>query len=379
MSERSSECVIIGGGITGASIAYHLTKLGCRDVVLLEKDHLASKATGVCPGGIRAQWQSEAACLYAREAVTFFENLDDELHPDFPLPFHQTGYLFVAHEEETLEVFKKNIALQNSLGIPSELVDADGIRKIVPEFAVDGVLGGAFCNKDGFIEDADGLTQVLVQRAKDAGARVFLESAVRIDQSGDRITGVETDSGRIDTPRVVLAAGCDSPALARPLGLKLPITVERRRLVFTDRLQRRVLEPLVAAMDVGWAGKQLIDGVVYMGYLREARESKNDWDYTEQVAELMLRMMPSLEDVGVKRVVDGYYDSSPDGQPFFGGVSGLAGYYQAVGFSGHGYMLSPSVGKVMAEIILDREPSLPTEPFSFDRFKNVAAEDGLVI
>ena len=148
MSEKA-DCVIIGGGITGASIAYHLTKMGCTDVVLLEKDYLASKATSVCPGGIRSQWQDEAACLYAREAVKFFENLDEELHPDFPLPFYQTGYLFVAHKPETLEIFKKNVALQNRLDIPSEILSPDDIKKIVPEYHTEGVVGGSFCNKDG--------------------------------------------------------------------------------------------------------------------------------------------------------------------------------------------------------------------------------------
>ncbi len=113
-------------------------------------------------------------------------------------------------------------------------------------------------------------------------------------------------------------------------------------------------------------GKQLIDGVIYMGYLREAKEGKDDWAYTEQVAGLFLDMMPSFSDTGIKRLVDGYYDTSPDGHPFLGGVSGLEGYFQAAGFSGHGYMLSPSVGRVMAEMVLGLQPSLPVAPFAFD-------------
>jgi sarcosine oxidase subunit beta len=378
MRERT-DCAIIGGGITGASIAYHLTRMGCRDVVLLEKDYLASKATGVCPGGIRCQWQDEAACLYAREAVKFFENLDEELHPDFDLPFHQTGYLFVAHSEKTLDVFRRNVALQNRLGIPSELLSPDDIGRLVPELNLEGVAGGAFCGKDGFIEDADGLTQVLVQRAKERGARLRLEPVLGIERSKDRVTGVRTPSGFLEAGSVILAAGCDSPSLAKPLGIDLPIVVERRRMLFTDRMERRVLDPLVGAMDVGWAGKQLLDGVIYMGYLREARESKDDWAYTEQVAEIFVEMMPSLAEIGIKRLVDGYYDTTPDGHPFLGEVPGLDGYYQAAGFSGHGYMLSPSVGRVVAEMVLGMTPSLPVEPFSFARFGGAPAPDGLVI
>ena len=132
-------------------------------------------------------------------------------------------------------------------------------------------------------------------------------------------------------------------------------------------------------MDSGWAGKQLIDAVVYMGYLREAEEDKDDWTYTEQVAKLLVDGMPSLSDVGIKRLVDGYYDSTPDGHPFLGAVSGLEGYYQAAGFSGHGYMLPPAVGKVMAELILGQEPSLPIEAFSIDRFQSKTSRDDLAI
>jgi sarcosine oxidase subunit beta len=150
-------------------------------------------------------------------------------------------------------------------------------------------------------------------------------------------------------------------------------------MLFTDRMERRVLDPLVGAMDVGWAGKQLLDGVIYMGYLREAKESKDDWAYTEQVAEIFVQMMPSLAEIGIKCLVDGYYDTTPDGHPFLGAVKGLDGYYQAAGFSGHGYMLSPSVGRVMAEIVLGMTPSLPVEPFSFARCGGASAPDGLLI
>jgi sarcosine oxidase subunit beta len=377
--KQRADCVVIGGGITGTSIAYHLTRAGRTGVVLLEKDHLASKATGVCPGGIRQQWATEAACLYAQYSVRFFESLGEELQPEFPLPFHQTGYLFLAHNEATLAAFEANVSLQNRLGISSEMLSPEETAKIVPGLEPKGLLGGTFCATDGFIEDADGLTQLLASRAKDQGARIVLEPAVSIDLKGNRVAGVRTPSGYIETPVVVNAAGCEAPSLAAPLGLELPIRVERRRLVYTDRLSERILDPLVAAMDIGWAGKQLIDGVIYMGYLRETSEKLDDWAYTERVVEKTVEVMPSLAEIGVKRLVDGLYDTTPDGHPFLGGVRGLEGYFQAAGFSGHGYMISPAVGKVMAELILGQEPSLPVEPFSFDRFQKGANQDRLVL
>jgi sarcosine oxidase subunit beta len=208
---------------------------------------------------------------------------------------------------------------------------------------------------------------------------VELDGALGIELFGDRVAGVLTSSTFIESPIVVNAAGCDSPILARPLGLTLPIEVERRRLLYTDRQSERVLEPLVAAMDIGWAGKQLIDGVIYMGYLRETAEDLDDWAYTERAVETAVEVFPGCREMSIKRLVDGYYDSTPDGQPFLGGVDGLDGYFQAAGFSGHGFMLAPAVGRVMAELILGRETSLPIEPFSYKRFQANSAQDQLVI
>jgi sarcosine oxidase subunit beta len=376
---NGADCVIIGGGIIGVSIAYHLTRLDYSDVVLLEKDHLASKATSVCPGGVRQQWSSEPACLYARESVRFFEGLSEELQPEFPLPFNQTGYMFLAHQEETLTNLRANVALQNRLNIPSQILSPEEAVELVPELATGALLGASFCATDGFLEDSEGLTQILARRAKDKGAQVRLEPALSIELQGDRVAGVVTPSGPIETQTVVNAAGCDSVSIAQPLGLKLPMRVERRRLVYTERIRERLLDPLVAAMDLGWAGKQLIDGVIYLGYLREGSEDLNDWAYTERVVEKTVEIMPSLIDMKVKRIVDGPYDTTPDGHPFLGGVAGLEGYFQAAGFSGHGYMLSPAVGRVMAELIVGHETSLPIAPFSMERFRESSPQDWLVI
>ena len=378
MIERS-DCVIVGGGIIGCSIAYHLTRLGVRDVVLLEKDFLASKATGVAPGGIRQQFANETACLYARESVRFFERLDEELHPDFPLPFLQTGYLFLAHCEETLATYRRNVALQNRLAIPAVVLTPEEVLERVPGLAREGLCGASFCPTDGFIEDAHGLTQLLATRAKEAGARLRFETALDIEVEAGRVRGVRTDAGRIETRAVVNAAGCEAPDLARRIGVDIPIRVERRRLLYTARTDERLLEPLVAALDRGWAGKQLAEGAVYMGYLREAAEDVDDWAFTEKTVEAAITVMPSLAEVRVARVAQGFYDTSPDGQPILGAIPGLDGYYQAVGFSGHGYMLSPAVGRVMAETVAGFAPSLPIEPFSSDRFRGVAEPDDLLI
>jgi sarcosine oxidase subunit beta len=378
VGERA-DCVIIGGGITGCAIAYQLTRLGCRDLVLLEKDFLASKATGVAPGGIRQQFADETACLYARESVRFFERLNEELRPEFPLPFLQTGYLFLAHHPETLETYRKNVRMQNRLEIPSEILDPQEAAERVPGLELQDLLGASFCRTDGFIEDSHGVTQLLAARAKEAGLRLRFEPAIGIELAGQKVRGVLTPNGLIEAGAVVNAAGCDAPELARPVGVEIPIRVEARRLIYMERIAERVLDPLVAALDKAWAGKQLTEGAVYMGYLKEATETLDDWAYTEKTVEAAMAVLPALADLKVIRLAKGNYDTSPDGQPLLGAVPGLDGYYQAVGFSGHGYMLAPAVGRVLAELVLGFPPSLPLEPFRSDRFSAGSELDNLMI
>jgi sarcosine oxidase subunit beta len=378
VGERA-DCVIIGGGIIGCAVAYQLTRLGCRDLILLEKDFLASKATGVAPGGIRQQFADATACLYARESVRFFERLNEELRPEFPLPFLQTGYLFLAHRPETLETYRKNVEMQNRLDIPSEILGPQEAAERVPGLELQNLLGAAFCRTDGFIEDSHGVTQLMAARAKEAGLRLRFEPALSIELEGQKVRGVRTPTGVIEAGAVVNAAGCDAPELARPLGVEIPIRIEPRRLIYMERIAERLLEPLVAALDKAWAGKQLAEGVIYMGYLKEAAEALDDWNYTEKTVEAAVEVLPALADLKVARIAQGNYDTSPDGQPLLGGISGLDGYYQAVGFSGHGYMLSPAVGKVLAEVVLGLPPSLPLEPFRSDRFRAGSERDNLMI
>ncbi len=246
------------------------------------------------------------------------------------------------------------MALQNRLGIPSELLapdDVGGDRARSSTSTASSV--EAFARKDGFIEDSDGLTQLLAERAKDEGARVRLEPALAIERKGSRVTGVTTPSGLIEAASVILAAGCDSAGSREsPSDSSSPSPSSGAECCTPSESKGGSSSRWSPRWTSGWAGKQLIDGVIYMGYLREAKERKDDWAYTEQVAGLFLSMMPSFSDMGIKRLVDGYYDTSPDGHPFLGPVSGLDGYFQAAGFSGHGYMLSPAVGKVMAEMVL---------------------------
>lgn len=366
-----AEHTIIGGGIAGCSLAYFLTQKGVRDVILLEKDYLASKETGICPGGIRQQHTHELCARLAKKSVDeFFGRIDEELHPEYPLPFIQSGYIFLAHTENTLESYRENVRQQNRWGIPSQMLTLQEIQEIVPHINPDGLLGAAFCSSDGFLEDSHGLTQWLGKRIREMRGRILFEEAIDIKVRGEKIIGVQTAKRFIETESVINAAGCDSPRVSDWVGVRLPIEIQKRRLLYTTRIEERFLEPLVVAFDKGWAGKQLREGNVYMGYLREAEESLSDRCYTEKCVEMALQMMPEkMADLRVLKIQEGHYDTTPDGQPIIGAVPGREGYTLMTGFSGHGYMLAPAISMVLSEILTGQRPSLDIGGLRLERFR----------
>ncbi len=349
---QTADVAIIGGGVIGCSIAYHLAQLGVTRTVVFERKHLASGATGICPGGIRQQFEREAECLLAQRSLRFFEQINERLRPETPFFLERSGYLFLAESDKVLERFRGNVAMQNRLGIASLIVSPLEIKEIVGSLVLDGVIGGSFCAEDGFLEDCDGVTNRLLRCARDRGARLVLQEVVGIEpEKGAWRLTTRTDSWSVD--QVVIAAGVDSPGLAGLIGLELPITPERRRLAYTEPLAGKVMLPLVVALERGFAGKQLLNGVFYLGWLGETPES-DDLTFTERALTAGATLLPALAELPVRRVVEGFYDSTPDHRPILGTVTGLDGVLLASGFSGHGFMLAPAVGDMMANLIAGR-------------------------
>ena len=369
--DEKAEHVIIGGGIAGCSLAYFLAKKGVKDILLLEKDYLASKETGICPGGIRQQHTNELCARLARKSVgEFFGRIDEELHPEYPLPFIQSGYMFLAHTENTLKGYRENVEEQNRWGIPGQILAPHEILDIVPGISPEGLLGAAFCRTDGFLEDSHGLTQLLGRRIREMGGKILFEEAIDIKLKSEKVVGVQTPKRTIETKSIINAAGCESPRVSDCVGIPLPIEIQKRRLLYTARIEERFLEPLVVAFDKGWAGKQLREGNVYMGYLREAEELISDPQYTEKCVELALEIMPEkMGELRLLKIQEGHYDTTPDGQPIIGRVTGREGYTLMTGFSGHGYMLAPAIGMVLSEILTDQRPSLDIRGLYLERFQ----------
>ena len=376
-SARATQVAIIGGGVIGCSIAYHLARLGLTDVVVFERKRVASGATGVCPGGIRQQFEGEPECILAQRSMRFFEQVNECLQPEMPFVFERTGYLFLADTTERLERFQRNVAVQNRLGIQSRMVTPEEIGQIVPELIRDGIAGGAFCAEDGFLEDCDGVTNRLLRCARDQGARLELQGVASIQkkEGGWRLL---TQSDEWSANQVVLAAGVDTPALVRQMGLELPIRSERRRLAYTEPLTRKVLPPLMVALERSFAGKQLSNGVFYLGWLGETADS-DDLTFVERALTGGATLLPLLAELPVRRVVAGFYDLTPDARPILGEVADLDGIYLAAGFSGHGFMLAPSVGEMIAKLVVSGEADPLLKHFSLARFSGNARTEGLQI
>lgn len=374
---RTTDVAIIGGGVIGCSIAYHLAMAGVKSGVVFEKKHVASGATGICPGGIRQQFEGEAECRLAQRSMRFFEDVNERLQPEHAFFLERSGYLFLAESEALLSRFERNVVMQNRLGIPSRIVNSSGIAEIVPALASDGFLGGSFCAEDGFLEDCDGFSNRLLRCARDRGFQLAIDEVVSLDQEGSA-WNLQTPTETWAAKQIVIAAGTDSRSLAARVGLDVPITAERRRLAYTEPRPSNIMHPLIVALERSFAGKQLLNGVFYIGWLGETPTS-DDLTFTENALTAGSTLLPMMAELPVRRVITGYYDSTPDHRPILGEVSGLDGLYVATGFSGHGFMLSPAVGEIMGNLIAEKRPDPLLEEFSLQRFGTTISTEGLQI
>ncbi len=369
--------VIIGGGIIGASIAFRLASQGVKPIVLFEKSALASGATGICPGGIRQQFEGEADCWLARRSMRFWTRINEILEPADPFYFEQSGYLFLADSERMLSKLASHVEMQNRLGIPSRIVSPSQISDLLPALQCRGLAGGSFCAEDGFLEECDRVTSELI-RAAQSRTRVLFEEVTELKRDGARWL-TRTPHSEWSAPDLVIAAGLETPVLAARLNIRLPIRAELRRLAFTEPCDDPLMLPLVVALERGFAGKQLRHGVFYFGATDESPEM-DDLDFLERGLRAGAGLLPVMGELGVRRVLRGEYDNTPDRRPLLGRVEGLPGLHLAVGFSGHGFMIAPAVAEIIEASVTGAETDLPVEAFAVERFRKGGLErEGLVI
>jgi sarcosine oxidase subunit beta len=354
---ESAEVVVVGGGAMGTSVAYHLTELGVTDVVLLERETLASGSTGKSAGGIRAQFADELNIRIALRSLAEFESFPERVGATIDLD--QSGYLFLLDDEGDAERFRAALALQASLGVPSREVSPADAAATVPGLATGDLVAATFCPIDGRATP-EAVAAGYAERARARGARIHQGEAVhRVDVRDGRIEAVETARRTIATGTVVCAAGVWSRDVAALAGVDLPVTGERRWIHYTPEAPGFPARlPLTIDFSTGFYFHREGPGLAFGG-----REQT-----LEALAVPATRRLPALADLPVASSWWGFYEMSPDHNAIVGEAAEPSRFLYATGFSGHGFQQSPAVGEHLAELAAGCEPTLDLSPFSLERF-----------
>jgi sarcosine oxidase subunit beta len=374
VSEKA-EIVIIGGGIVGSSIAYHLTAAGCRDVLVIERETYQGKgSTGKSMGGVRAQFSSAPNIQMSLYSIAFFRSFEEIV--GHPSGYKPQGYLFVATRESHLEYLRRNQELQIWLGLKSvQMLTREEIVRVLPQIRADDVVGGSFCATDGFVDPYSVMVGFISAATKN-GARLCRDAEVigiELDTQG--IAGVKTTKGTIATRTVVNAAGPWAAQVARLAGVDLPVEPLRRMLVPTEpfnELPPRT--PMVIDMSTGFHFRP--EGLGLLLAWNDPEETpgfKFDFDpnFIEKILTRAVTRVPCFErlEVNPRRAWAGLYEMTPDHHCILGPAPGVRGFFLANGFSGHGVMHSPATGKILSDLILKRSTDIvDPNALSIERF-----------
>lgn len=360
----SADVVIIGGGIVGASIAWHLTQSGCTDVVVLERETSQGKgSTGKSMGGVRAQFSTPVNIQMSLYSIDFYREYDQRM--DYPSGYRPQGYLFVATAEKHMDYLRANFERQVAMGLKTvRLVSRAEIVEIIPQMRADDVIGGTFCSTDGFVDPYSVMSGYTL-RAVDRGVRLLRNTEVTgILRDTRGVAGVRTADGEIASRVVVNCAGAWAAGIARMAGVDLPVEPLRRMLVPTEpfsELSQRL--PMVIDMSTGFHFRP--EGLGILMAWNDPEETPGfkmsfDHAFVEKILTRAVDRVPCLENVEVnpKRAWAGLYEMTPDHHPVLGQAPEVPGFFLANGFSGHGVMHSPATGRILADLILKGKTDL---------------------
>ncbi|HBB88821.1 MAG TPA: FAD-binding oxidoreductase [Blastocatellia bacterium] len=381
---ETADVVIIGSGIVGSSVAYHLAEQGCTNVLVIEREaHQGKGSTGKSMGGVRAQFATDVNIEMSRYSIDFFSRFDEVV--GHPADYRAHGYLFCATNERQLDYLKTNRSRQLALGVKNvELVSRDDILKFVPQLRADDIIGGTFCPTDGFV-DPHSVMMGFMLKARERGVRLWLDTQVigietlecggSMPFSQRKVQGVVTSRGTVSTTIVVNAAGPWAAQVARLAGTELPVEPLRRQLVPTEpfnQLPQRF--PMVIDMSTGFHFRREGKGILLAwNDPDETVGFKTGFDpkFVEKILTRAADRVPCLVDAEVnpRRAWAGLYEMTPDHHAIIGPAANVAGLYFVNGFSGHGVMHSPASGRITADLILNGTSDLiDASELSLERF-----------
>jgi sarcosine oxidase subunit beta len=364
-----ADVVVVGAGIMGLSLAYHLAERGVTNVTVVDRSYLCGGASGRNGGGVRAQWSSEANVRLMQESIRMCREFATTMKIN--VWFRQGGYLFLARTPAIRENLERSVALQNDCGLPTRMLAPEEARRIVPELSLEGVEAASYNPDDGVVFPWP-FVWGYARAARKLGVEVVtFHDVVGFETSGARIDGVRVrpcgppgEAGTaaettIRTHTVVNAAGAWSPEVARMLGVALPNKPHRHEICSTEPL-KPWLKPLVADLSDGLYFSQSTRGEIVGGigneYVRPGLDQESSHAFLGKYARSLVRACPVLSRVKVLRQWAGCYDLTPDANPIVGPVDEVESFYQCSGFMGHGFMMAPVVGKLMAQLVAEGFP-----------------------
>lgn len=374
-----AEVVIIGGGVMGASIAFHLAEAGVRDVLLLERGDLAGGSTSRCAGGVRAQFSDPVNIELGWRSLAAFE--DFPTRPGQEIDLHQPGYLFLVTDPDDVAVFTESVALQNSLGVPTRVLTAEQAAALAPGVVTGDVLMATFHARDGYCAP-ESVVLGYVSAARRLGATIRTGvAATGVEAAGGSVTGVTTAAGTVRTTTVVCAAGAWSGPLAATAGVDLPVRPLRRQILITEPLDAAAdaLFPSTMPMTIDASSTFYLhrEGPgILLGMSWADEQPGEHLTYSEDwLPDLMAavdRRCPALTDIGMAHEWVGLYEVTPDHNGLIGESSEVSRFLYATGFSGHGFLQGPAVGEVIRDLYLGHDPVVNVAALTAERFTRAA-------
>jgi len=364
--------VIIGGGISGLSTAYNLAKAGMKDIYVIDKGYFTNGATGRCGAGVRQQWGTKLNCILARKSIEFFGRANEELNYHKDIEFKQEGYLILATTEDEDRQFRKNVELQNSLGIPTKKLTVEEALKIVPHLNPKSFISATFCNTDGHVNPFL-MSEAYYFAARRLGVNFhFYEEVKEIIVEAGIIKKVISNKNEYLTNKVVNAAGGYAKEVGDMAGVEIPVFSENHEILVTEPT-KAMQGPMVMSFSKNIYCQQVPHGSFLMGRSNPdalpSHDISSSWQFLDEMAKTVSDILPEVAKLRVIRTWGGSYNVSPDRQPIISDTSQLKGFYMACGFSGHGFMFAPITGELLTEIILEKELDDYAHDLHIDRFK----------
>jgi sarcosine oxidase subunit beta len=371
---HTADAVLIGGGIVGSSIAYHLVAAGCKNVLVIERETAQGKgSTGKSMGGVRAQFSTPVNIQMSLYSIPFYASFEERL--GYPCDYRPQGYLFCATNEKHLAYLRANYEKQIAMGLRDVgLVSGDEIRGMFPQLRGDDIIGGSFCSTDGFVDPYSAMIGYMTW-ASDHGATLWKNACVTGITASHGSFEVATTRDTISTRTVVNCAGPWAAQIAKMVGIDLPVEPLRRMLVPTEPFdQFPHTAPMIVDMPTGFHFRP--EGRGFLLAWNDPEETpgyKTDFEpsFIEKILTRAADRVPVFENVAVnpKRAWAGLYEMTPDHHPILGESPAVPGFFFANGFSGHGVMHSPATGKILSDLILHRKTNLiDASLLNFSRF-----------